>query len=81
MEQRVKDIIESALNGAEALMERLPGGRVSGSVIWGGFDGKDDVERQQMLRKLLEDQLGRDILDVGILLTYTPDEVEVMQAA
>ena len=81
MEQRVKEIIETAWQGASALTERLPGGRVSGSVIWEGFDGRDDVERQQMLRKLLADNLGQDIFDVGILLTYTPAEIEVMRAA
>jgi|GEM_PF-2550018 acid stress-induced BolA-like protein IbaG/YrbA len=81
MEQRVKDIIESALEGAHASTERLYGGRVFGRVIWSGFEGMDDVDRQQMLRDLLAEKLGQDIFDVGILITYTPRELEIMSAA
>ena len=71
----------AALGGAQVSTKRLFGGRVSGSVIWGGFDGTDDIERQQTLRKLLSDKLGEEIQDVGILLTYTPREIEIMSAA
>jgi hypothetical protein len=81
MELRVNEIIEYTLAGAEVLTERIDRGRVTGNVVWAGFDGQDDTDRQQVLRDLLSRELGPDIRDVGILFTYTPNEMEIMSAA
>ena len=81
MEQRVRDILEAAFDGVEVLTEVLPGGRISGSVVWAGFDGLDEVARQRKIRTALEAELGSDVQQVGVLLTYTPDELRKMDAA
>ena len=41
----------------------------------------DEVDRQTMVRNELRDKLGKDARQVGVLLTYTPDELEAMNAA
>jgi acid stress-induced BolA-like protein IbaG/YrbA len=81
MESRVKSILETAFQGIKVLTEELPDGRISGSLIWAGFDGFDEVDRQTMVRNELRDKLGTDARQVGVLLTYTPDELEAMNAA
>jgi hypothetical protein len=81
MEQRVKDILECAFPGIKVDTEVLPGGRVSGSVVWEGFAGLDHVDRQSKIRTLLREKLGADAQQVGVLLTYTPAELKAMNAA
>jgi hypothetical protein len=80
MECKVKSILETAFQGIKVLTEVFPDGRISGSVIWAGFDGLDEVDRQTIVRNELRDKLGADAQQVGVLLTYTPDELEAMNA-
>ncbi len=81
MEREVKDILETAFCGMKVLTEVLPGGRISGSVIWAGFGEMDEVERQNLVRAELRDKLGERAQNVGVLLTYTPEELDAMNAA
>ena len=81
MECKVKSILEAAFQGINVITEVLSDGRISGSVIWAGFDGLDEVDRQTIVRNELRDKLGNDARQVGILLTYTPDELDAMNAA
>lgn len=81
MEQIVRDILGTAFPGIEVLTEVLPDGRISGSVVWAGFTGLDEVDRQDKIRTVLRQELGADAQQVGVLLTYTPDELEAMNAA
>jgi acid stress-induced BolA-like protein IbaG/YrbA len=54
MGQQISQILAGAFPGIQANIEDMPGGRISGTVIWNGFAGHDFVERQQMIRKVLE---------------------------
>lgn len=81
MGQQVKRILEQSFPGIQTEMETLSGGRLFGTAIWDGFDGHDNVERQQMIRAALRSALGAEAQQVGILLTYTPHEMRVMQEA
>jgi len=81
MEERVKKILDTELPGAVVSLEQFPGSRLTGSVVWDGFEGRDDVDRQQELRKILRENLGDEALQVGILLTYTSRELAIMKAA
>jgi len=81
MEQKVREILEAAFIGMIIETETLSDVRVSGSAIWAGFDGFDHVERQTMIRKVLREKLGDEFKQVGVLLTYTPDEIDAMNAA
>ncbi len=81
MGERVRLILERSFDGIQTDIENLPGQRVTGSVVWDGFARHDHVERQQMVRQALQAELGSEITQVGVLLTYTPTELGAMMAA
>jgi hypothetical protein len=41
-------------------------------------NGMDQVDRQNKVRDLLEQEIGVDSQQVGVLLTYSPQELNVM---
>ena len=59
----------------------MPNDRYSGLIVWDGFANDDAVERQQRVRKALKEALNGNSAQVGILLVYTPQEIEAMSAA
>ena len=79
--------LKSALE--EWLPQQLPGARVeidplrrgfkiSGIVIWQGFDGLEPIDRQQILWAKLRAHFSReDQLRIAILITFTPAEYAV----
>ena len=81
MEQKVRDLLEAAFPGIIMDTEVLSDERISGTVIWAGFEGQDHVDRQTMIRTMLREKLGDDAQCVGVLLTYTPEEMDAMNAA
>ena len=81
MGQQVIQILQQAFQGMDVELDKEPSGRLHGTVIWNGFDGKDMVDRQQVIRKVLKEALGTQFREVGVLLTYTPREMMLMQAA
>jgi len=81
MGQKLGQILGQAFPGIEVSVDNVPGGRVNGRVVWDGFTDHDNVERQQMIRAALNDGLGAEATQIGILLTYTPHELETMMAA
>lgn len=78
---RLEAILKSRFPGIQAMLERLPDDRITGSVIWAGFSEMDDVERQSEIRNELRSKLGTEAHMVGVLLAYTPDEISDMKAA
>jgi hypothetical protein len=82
MVERVIHVLKEEFPGisAEEIRE-LPSGKVSGSVSWDGFESVDDVDRQQKIHSVLRERLGAEAQFVGLLLAYTPHELEVMRAA
>lgn len=81
MEEKVKSILKSAFPGMEVEIDPPSGGRMSGSVIWAGFEDVDHVDRQTKIRSVLREELGENAKQIGILLAYTPNEIEAMRAA
>ena len=84
MLNRVKRILDNWLNNdpdGYVELEPLDSGRISGYVVSHHFDDLDQVDRQKSLRQVLKDALGPDVQEVSIILTYTPHEMRVMQAA
>ena len=77
-EQRVRDIVQQAFDGAElSHVERVPGSNnLGGVVVWSGFSGQAHVDRQRALWDALRGQLSKvERLHVGLLLTLTPREL------
>lgn len=81
MGQQVTEILGQAFKGIDTDLQELPGGRVSGRIVWDGFAELDPTDRQRLVREVLENKLGSQVQQVGVLLTYTPDELSAMQAA
>jgi hypothetical protein len=77
-EQRLRDLVEQAFKGAKLSdVERVPGSeRLGGVVVWTGFAGQTQIVRQRALSQHLRAQLSPDEwLQVGLLLTVTPEEL------
>jgi acid stress-induced BolA-like protein IbaG/YrbA len=81
MEEQVRDFLKKHFPGMKVELESLPSGRITGQIVWKGFDGHDQFARQEMVRGPLKERFGKDVLFVGVLLTYTPREIEEMVAA
>ena len=81
MGQQVVQILKQAFLGMDVELDKESSGRLHGTVIWNGFDRKDMVDRQQLIRKTLREALGAQFREVGIPLTCTPREMMLMQAA
>lgn len=81
MVERVTTILQGSFAGIELQLEEMSNGRVTGSAVWDGFDNLDQVDRQQKVRDALRKELGPGASQVGVILTYTPDELHAMQAA
>ena len=81
MAEKLRNILETEFDNINIDVEEMPNGRFSGSVVWAGFAGMDDIDRQNKIRNVLKRDLGPEVQLVGVLLTYTPDELTAMSAA
>jgi acid stress-induced BolA-like protein IbaG/YrbA len=75
------DHITAVLDGAfpkslVEIEETVPGLKVGGHVVWDGFDGVEQIERQRRLWNTLRAELNADeFVHVGVILTLAPIEV------
>lgn len=81
MEQRITNVLTQAFAQAHVELDDLPGGRYSGLIVWEGFNEDDHTERQRRIRQALTKGLGVESALVGVILAYTPHEMQVMSAA
>ena len=81
MEQRIINALTQAFAQANVELDDLPGGRYSGLIVWEGFTEDDHTERQRRIRQALVKGLGTESNTVGVILAYTPHEMQVMSAA
>ena len=81
MGQQVTQILERAFSEIKVELYEMSSGRLAGTVVWKGFEGREQGERQQEVRAALKDALGPDFQQVGVLLTYTPHEMASMRAS
>ena len=79
-QKRLKEVLTErlGLDEPEFYLEKLSGGKLSGSIVSDTFDGSALVERQHRIWEALEGAFpGRSALLVGTLLAYTKDEWHV----
>ena len=63
-----------------ALVVKRGVSRIGGFVIWSGFSGQPQLERQSQLWKVLKANLSQEEeLMLGTILTVTPQEVAAME--
>ncbi|MCX6382696.1 MAG: hypothetical protein NT023_24995 [Armatimonadetes bacterium] len=80
--QTVIRILETRFEGAKADITPMPNsGRVSGEIVWDGFEGIEPIDRQKMVRTELNSMLGILATYVSLILTFTSQEIEEILAA
>lgn len=84
MEQLIKKIdaiLAQNFPGIDvALVTKRGVPRIGGFVIWAGFTGQPQLERQSLIWKVLKASLNQDEeLKIGTILTVTPQEVAAMK--
>lgn len=78
--EEIRALIENQFQGAQADIEPISAYKVSGTILWNGFDEHRQSERQQMLWDFLRSTLNPEQqMGIATLLTFTPVEVEEMQ--
>ncbi len=78
--EEARRLIEANLDNAQADIAPVSGDKVGGTVLWDGFDGQRQSERQRSVWTLLRSHLSpQQQLGIATLLTFTQNEVEEMQ--
>lgn len=80
--ERVTNLLRRHFQGARTEVDFAYGAeRASGYIVWDGFDDMEPIDRQHMLFDVLRGELREDVQRVSIILTYTPDEYNIMASA
>ena len=77
--EQVKALLEEHFSGAIADVWQDPySQKVNGHLVWEGFDGQEQLERQQQVASWLRQNLGARSTLVSTILTYSTNEYRVM---
>lgn len=76
---RLRTILAQEFQGSEPELEiAAPAAKVGGFLIWSGFEGVEQIDRQTQLWDVLRSKLTRpEQLRITAILTLTPDERSV----
>ena len=84
LKNKVEQVIQAHFPGAQTLLEEVPlSARLSGHVVWNGFDNMNARERQQTLRQVLRAALtSQEEQGISVLLALTATELDgILEAA
>ena len=70
----VRGLLRKKFRGATVKIAPFAGGRVGGTLIWDGFEGQAQIDRQTALREIIDTMPRDQQLKVSFILTLTPDE-------
>lgn len=80
--EKVKALLQERFPGAAVDVEPLPySERLSGYLVWGGFEDLEQIDRQDLVISWLRQQLGDEARRVSVILTYSPNEYHMMSMA
>lgn len=79
---KLKRAAERAFAGADVQLRRYrPGPRIGGRIVWSGFVGMEQMDRQRTLRRTIDAALAPDEQRrLSMVLTLTPEETAAMVA-
>ena len=80
-EERVSQVLMAAFPGAAVDVAFGGAERLSGHLVWNGFERKAQMTRQRLVHRVLRKALGPDAQRISIILTYTPREYDLMATA
>ncbi len=76
---KLRRLLRDAFSGAEVKLDPSANGKVGGLLIWDGFLGQDQVDRQRAVRDAVRRGLDtEEQRQISAILTVTPDEIAVM---
>jgi acid stress-induced BolA-like protein IbaG/YrbA len=74
--QKLTALLLGKFKDAEIELEVLDGGRITGFVVWDGFEGKEQIKRQGVLwRELRASLTAREVLRIAGIFTLTSLEM------
>ena len=77
---KVESTVAQSFDNAQTELEEIQElGKLSGHVLWSGFAGMPDKERQRVLWKKLRESLSPpELLSLSLILTFTPQEYDAI---
>ena len=80
--EKVKALLQERFPGADMDVEASPySEKVSGYLVWNGFEDLEQIDRQDLVISWLRQQLGAEARHVSVILTYSPNEYHMMSLA
>lgn len=74
--QKLTSIFRRQFPGSETELEPRGENRVSGFLVWNGFEGHEHIERQREVWKIIRAELSREEQhQIAAVLTLTPEEM------
>lgn len=57
-----------------------PSGRIGGTIVWSGFEGRDQLDRQNEVWAIIDKNFNDDEKrNIILIMTLTPDELFTIQ--
>jgi len=81
VKQKLKRALENSFPKAELRLSPTKSAeRVWGFLIWNGFTGKEQMDRQDRVWKVLDKALTKDEqAKLSVILTATPNEMKILK--
>src|SRR4051812_45177176 len=78
---KFRKLLLTQFKGAELEIDSYPeSDRAGATIVWKGFEGKNEIERQRLVRTAIEKGLGpQQAKRISIVLTFTPAEMSAMR--
>jgi hypothetical protein len=78
--QALRDLFAREFPGSAAELEQVrPLQKVGGFLIWEGFEGQEQLERQRAVSRAIRQLDPGAQLQLSTILTVTPEEIAVMR--
>jgi len=81
MKERVQAFLKSRFPGMEFDFGPLDTGgrRLSGVLIWQGFEDLDVAAQQDVIWNALRQEFGSETVEISTLVTMTPEQFEALR--
>lgn len=78
--QQLNARFAAAFAGCQPMLTEFAGERVGGTLVWNGFDGLSQLDRQRQLRAVVRELPVESQLRVTFILSLTSEELAAMTA-
>jgi len=74
--QELEKVTDHANGETFDVKRERPGSNITGYVVRRDFRGINSADRQKNFRTYLEDRFGTESAEIGLVLTFTPEEFD-----